>query len=174
MSALVLREPQGRQAQHHDRIQGWTITFANLGVYFLIRFTDVANPFLMFSITIPSAIIAAIYGAKQSKMAMAPTHLDSIYKWLWIGFGITCIVLVAFGKQTNWQINPIIITMCAMPTFLTGILLRFTPLMVGGVVFWILGIISFLIPGENQFLLAAVAVTLGYLVPGYMLKRSEG
>ena len=152
---------------------GWTIAIANLGVYILIKFTDVSNPFLMFAITIPSAIISSIYGARQEKQKIALTILDSISKWLWIGFGITCFIFAFFGQRMGWQINPVIITMCAVPTFVSGIMLRFKPLMIGGVVFWVLGIVIFLVPAETQFLIAALAMVLGYLVPGYMLKKSE-
>ena len=162
-----------RQSSFYFLLWGWTITIANLGVYILIKFTDATNPFLMFSITIPSALISVFYGIRQEKGKIAQTHLDNINKWLWIGFGITCFIFAAFGRQTNWQINPIIITMCAVPTFLTGIMLRFKPLMYGGVAFWIFGVVSFVVSTEIQFLLAAVAVVLGYLVPGYLLKKSE-
>lgn len=152
---------------------GWTIVLANLGVYYLLNFTSVVNPFLMFGITVPAAIVSIVHGASRSKQAIAPTHLDKIHNWLWFGFGVTCIILVGFGKQTNWQINPIVITMCALPTFISGVLLRFKPLMLGGIAFWIFGIASFLAPLDIQFLLGAVAVALGYLVPGYLLKKSE-
>ena len=114
-----------------------------------------------------------IYGMKQSEKVTAPTILDNINKWLWIGFGINCFIMAIFGKHFNWQINPVIITMCAVPTLVSGIMLRFKPLVFGGVCFWILGSIIFMVDMKTQFLLAAIAVVLGYLVPGYMLKKSE-
>jgi len=152
---------------------GWTIVIANLGVYFMLEFTDFKNPFLIFSITIPAAVISMIYGMKQGKKITAPTVLDSIHKWLWIGFGINCFILAVFGGKTNWQINPVIITMCAVPTFISGIMLKFKPLVIGGLLFWVFGIICFIVEPQTQFLVAALAVTVGYLVPGYMLKKSE-
>ena len=151
---------------------GWTIFIANLGVYVLLNFSSVSNPFLMFGLTLPAAIISAIHGASRNKQAVAPTHLDKIHNWLWIGYGVTCVILVVFGKQTNWQINPIIITLTAAPTFISGVLLRFKPLLAGGIAFWIFGIGSFLAPLEFQFLLGALAIALGYLIPGYLLKKS--
>jgi Flp pilus assembly protein TadB len=162
-----------RKSSFYFLLWGWTVAIANLGVYILIKFTDVSNPFLMFGITIPSAIISVVYGARQEKQKIAPTILDSINKWLWIGFGITCFIFAFFGQRMSWQINPVIITMCAVPTFISGIMLRFKPLMIGGVIFWLSGVILFLVPAETQFLLAAIAVILGYLIPGYMLKKSE-
>jgi hypothetical protein len=152
---------------------GWTIAIANLGVFIMIRYTSVEEPTIIFSITIPSAIISMIHGARQSKRAQTKTLLDSVNMWLWITYAITCFTFVAFGSKTNWQMNPIIITMAAVPTFVTGVMLRFRPLMFGGVALWVSGIVLFLVPGDVQFLVAAFAITIGYLVPGYLLKKSQ-
>jgi hypothetical protein len=173
--ASMIRQAKGnlQKSSFYFLLWGWTIVIANLGVYFLLKFTDVSNPFLMFAVTIPAAVISMVHGSRQEAKISAPTLLDNISKWLWIGFGITCFIIAIFGKQTNWQINPIIITMCAVPTFLSGVMLRFRPLRLGGMAFWVFGVASFLIPGPTQFLLASVAVVLGYLVPGYLLKKSE-
>lgn len=171
----MIREARGnmQKSGFYFLLWGWTIVIANLGVYFMLQFTDVKNPFFMFAITIPSAIISMIYGMRQGDKTTAPTILDYINKWLWIGFGITCFVFAAFGMQYNWQINPVIITMCGMPTLVSGIMLRFKPLVFGGVCFWVFGAVIFMSDVKTQFLLAAVAVALGYLVPGYLLKKAE-
>lgn len=152
---------------------GWTIAIANLGVFLLLKFTEVSNPYQMFFITIVAAIASIIYGIRQGREATVSTHLDSIYKWVWMGFGATCFIFWIFGKQIGWQLNPVIITLCAVPTFTSGALLKFKPLMFGGIAFWILGALCFLSNYETQFLLASMAVTIGYIIPGYLLKRSE-
>lgn len=152
---------------------GWTIVIANLGVYLLIRFTDVSNPHFMFLITIGSAIISILYGARQGKQAVVSTHLNNLYKWLWMGFGITCFVFWFFGQQIGWQINPVIVTLCAAPTFISGVMLKFRPLVLGGISFWVFGAFMFTLSIENQFLVSSIAVVVGYLIPGYLLKRAE-
>jgi hypothetical protein len=93
--------------------------------------------------------------------------------WLWLTFGITIFTLVAFGSKINFQLNPVTLTITAVPTFLSGIMIRFRPLVWGGVSFWIFGIISFLVPRETQPLVGAVAILCGYLVPGYLLKLKQ-
>lgn len=152
---------------------GWTIAICNLGVFVMIRFTMVEEPTMIFSLTIVSAIISMFYGARQSRKARTRTLLDSVNMWIWIGYAITVFTIVAFGTKTNWQINPIVITMASVPTFVTGIMLRFKPLMIGGVLLWLSGIVLFIVPQDVQFLVAAVAIAAGYLVPGYLLKKSE-
>jgi hypothetical protein len=170
----MIRQAKGNMQKNsfYFLLWGWTIVIANLGVYILIQF-DIPNPHLMFLITIVAAIFTIIYGFRPGKLKMTPTHLDQIHQWLWMGFGITCFIFWFFGKQIGWQINPVVITLCGVPTFISGFMLRFKPLMVGGISFWIFGCIIFLVDPETQFLLAAFAVAIGYLVPGYLLKKSE-
>lgn len=171
----MIREARGnmQKSGFYFLLWGWTIVIANLGVYIMLEFTNVEKPFFMFAITIPAAIISMIYGMKQGEKTTAPTLLDYVNKWLWIGFGVTCFIFVAFGMQYQWQINPVVITLCAMPTLVSGIMLRFKPLVFGGVCFWIMGGVIFMSDVKTQFLLAAIAVALGYLVPGYLLKKTE-
>ena len=172
----MIRQAKGNVSSNsfYFLLWGWTIAIANMGVFIMIRYTDVSHPENIFSITIISAIISAVYGARQSKRAKVATILDATNMWIWVGYAITCFTIIAFGSKTNWQINALLITMASVPTFVTGIMLRFKPLMYGGVALWIFGIILFLVPGDLQFLVAAVAIALGYLVPGYMLKNANG
>ena len=102
------------------------------------------------------------------------THLDVISKWIWIGFGLSTFIIVFFGKTINYQINPVVLTCAAIPTFVSGVILKFKPLKVGGIAFWTLGIVTFLVPNENQFLISALAIAIGYLVPGYLLRARKG
>lgn len=171
----MIREAKGsvQKSSFYFLLWGWTIVVANLGVYLLLRFTSVTNPFLMFALTIPAAFVSAIYSARQGKKISISTHLGEIHKWLWIGFGINCILFVFLGKYIGWMVNPVIILLAAVPTFITGVILRFKPLYFGGMIFWVLGVVLFFVSREDQFLLSALAIALGYLVPGYMLRKSE-
>lgn len=151
---------------------GWIIVIANLGAFFLIQI-DYPYPYYVWAITIPAWIYTLYKSIKMSKGQQITTHLDKINGAVWISFGIVIFTFVIFGKLLNYQLNPLILTITAVPTFVTGIILRFRPLLVGGFLFWILGSIAFLIPTEYQNLVGAIAVTSGYLVPGYMLKNKK-
>lgn len=173
--ATMISQAKGNmeKSSFYFLLWGWTIVVANLGVYALMKFTTYSHPHVMFAITIPAAIVSIIYGIRQGKRAISTTHLDQINKWLWIGFGINCFIFSALTRQIGWMVNPIIILLTAVPTFVTGVMLRFKPLMAGGVIFWVMGVLLFFLSRENQHLVSAVAIALGYLIPGYMLKKSE-
>ena len=71
------------------------------------------------------------------------------------------------------MINPLILLLTAFATFLSGVTIKFKPLMMGGMVFWIAAIIGFTVAYETQLLIASAAIVLGYLVPGYLLKSKN-
>jgi hypothetical protein len=58
-----------------------------------------------------------------------------------------------------------------MPVFLTGVIVRFKPLILGGITCWVLCIISTFIKSyDYQFLLIPVAMLVAWIIPGYMLR----
>ncbi len=156
----------------HFLLWGWVVTIANFGMYALIQMEYTA-PYLIWLITIPAAVLSLYFGFKQGKKSRVSTHLGRIYMWLWISYGIVIFTLVLFGYKINYQFNAIILLFTSLPTFLSGITLRFKPLIIGGVLFWAFGILSFNVGYETQLLVGGVAIICGYLIPGYMLRNKK-
>lgn len=173
MITAMINQAQGKMRKNsfYFLLWGWTVMVANFGMYGLMKFTDYPYPYVVWAITIPAWIITMIYGSRQDRHAAVSTHLDKINMWLWICFGLSIGPVVFFMKQINFNINPIILLMTAAPTFLTGIMLRFKPLLYGGINFWVFGILCFLVDAQSQYLIGGVAILFGYLIPGYMLKN---
>lgn len=167
----MIKQAQGtvRKNGFHFLLWGWVIVIANLGMYTLTKM-NYPYPFAIWAITLPAWLISIYKGYKDGKSRHASTHLDKISLWLWVCFGICIFTLVGFGYKLNYQLNPLILTVSAIPTFISGIVVRFKPLMLGGIAFWISGIIGFLVPMDTQPLIGAIAIVCGYLVPGYLLK----
>lgn len=170
----MIRQAKGNAKQNgfHFLMWGWVIVLANFGMYTLTRL-HYPYPYIVWVITVPAWIISFYVGYKQGKSERMHTHLDRISMWLWICFGICTFTLVALGQKINYQINPLILTVSSIPTFVSGIALRFRPLMFGGASLWAFGIVGFLSPMEIQPLVGAVAIICGYLVPGYLLKYKK-
>lgn len=156
----------------HFLLWGWVVIIGNLGMYVLMQL-NVAAPYLIWLITIPAAGLSAYFGWRQGSQSRVRTHLDSIYMWLWISYGITIFTLIFFGQKINFQINPIILLFTSVPTLISGITLRFKPLVVGGILFWVFAIVCFNMNTEDQLLLSALAIVCGYLIPGYLLRNKK-
>lgn len=162
-----------RQKSFYFLLWGWVVALAYLGGYVLIE-VGYDKPFLIWVITIPAMVASFVYGARVQRKSGPATQLEAIMMWAWVAFVVTIVIFIAFGHEVNYHLNALILIASAIPTFISGIVLRFRPMILGACVFWIAGIICFLLPYDSQLLVGAVAVTLGYLVPGYLLKRDEG
>lgn len=171
----MIRQTKGNFQDYsfHFLLWGWVIAFINLGIYLLINFSNFSAPYFLWALSIPAAIVSFWYGWRQGRKARVRTHLDSVNSSMWICYGVLTFTLVVFGGKLNWQLTPLILLITALPTLISGIILRFRPLMYGSIIFWLMGIFGFMVTFEVQHLLAALAITLGYLLPGYLLKKSK-
>ncbi len=151
---------------------GWVIVIANLGHYALLKLTSYPYPYIIWLISVPAYIYSVIH-ARRSRHENVRTHLDKIHTSLWLAFGVGIPIVLFFGRQVNFQINAIIMLLAAVPTFVSGVILNFKPLVRGGIVFWIAATASFLLPTDLQYPVMALAIVFGYLVPGYLLKKIE-
>lgn len=114
------------------------------------------------------------YGARESKRHQVSSFMDRVMTWLWMGFLATLLISM-FGSAVsghNWSVGSIIV-LTGLPTFVTGQMLRFRPLILGGILFWVLGAVSFFVDVQTTALLYIAAMFFGYLIPGYLLKRQE-
>lgn len=151
---------------------GWVVALANLGVFALLQ-AGYPRPYLVWLITIPAALISIYYGYQSERTRGHTLILGQIILWIWVSFSITLLCLIFFGAEINYQLNPLILLISAMPTLVSGVAMRFRPLVLGGILFWIAGIICFLVPMEYQNLISAAAVVTGYLIPGHQLKSRQ-
>lgn len=148
---------------------GWVVVIANLTMYAL-TLMDYPRPYLAWLLVLPAWVINFFMAVKGERQKRTYTHLDRITTSLWFSFGILALSFVLVGHKINFQLNPVMLLLTSLPTFVTGIIVKFKPLILGGIIFWLLGVINFLLPFEYQNLVSAVAFVVGYLVPGYMLK----
>jgi hypothetical protein len=151
---------------------GWVVMGAYLGMYVLARL-EYAHPYIVWLITIPAWIFTLFKAFRDRKRERTTTHFDRISGQLWLCYGVTVFSLVVFGFKINYQLNPIILLISAIPTIVSGVILNFRPFVIGGVIFWIAGILSFLVTPQTQPLIGAFAILCGYLIPGYRLKQKR-
>lgn len=154
-------------------IWGWIISIASLLHYGLLKFTSYAHPEIAWSIIVVGIILSAWYGFKINRKAKVNTYTDKVYSQIWLAFLVSYAIILIFMREVAYNINPIILILAGGSTYLSGIVIKFKPLVYGGIVLWIFGTISFLVPGETQLLISAVALIIGYLIPGYMLKSKS-
>lgn len=94
---------------------------------------------------------------------------EKIYGRVWLGFGISLIMVIFTSIHLRVTPLPFICVVVGLATFLSGRLLRFLPLTLGGIVFWACAIFASMFSQKEALLVYAASIILGYLIPGFML-----
>jgi hypothetical protein len=160
-----------RQGSFHLLFWGWLLIICSLSAWLLAKFTGYAHPYYVWALVIPGAFVSMIYGFVNGRQERVHTYANMLYMWTWIGFLFAAIVLFIIKAKSMETITPYILLLAGFPTFLSGFIIRFRPLIIGGICFWIVAlIVNFAGPSIVQ-LGTPVAMLIGYLIPGYMLKH---
>ncbi len=152
---------------------GWVVLVANLGHYLIQKFQWFDKPWLIWSITIPAIIFTIIQSIRHSKQSTVTTHLDRLYGHVWMMVGIGIVASIVFMSQINYYHNAFILLFAMVGTYISGQMLKFKPLVMGGFALLFSGIVCFNVSMVDQYLVGAIGILLGYLIPGYLLKMKE-
>lgn len=114
-----------------------------------------------------------IYLARKKKQQHVKTYTDDIMGMVWLVFSVLMFLLgfILGSRQLMVALYPCFLALYGMPTFLSGVILRFKPLMAGAIVCWLLAILALAVFWVYQPLLLAIAVIAAWIIPGYLLKR---
>ena len=139
--------------------------------YIADRLMDIPMPWIGWPIVgIVGGVLSALY-SRRMYSDQPTTHLDRVYSAIWTVYFLTLVMLVI--AWVSQRINPgsYILIVTGFPTFLTGYILKFKPLQWGGVIFWSLGLLSLFFLDEYRSLIFALAMIIGYVVPGLMMRN---
>jgi hypothetical protein len=157
-------------------VWGWMVFICSLLQFTLLHVFNYAQHYIVWLATIPLFVYLGFYIRKKHKQKTVVTYTNSIIGFVWITFAVV-IVLLGFliGFLTTGEyythIIHILLAVYGMPVFLTGVIIRFKPLIYGGIACWILCIIStFIKIYDYQFLLIPLAMLLAWIIPGYLLR----
>lgn len=114
-----------------------------------------------------------VYEMRRKRKPSERNTFNQLYGMVWLGYGISLPLLVAYSIQAGMSPTPVILIMTGFAVFISGGVLHFRPVLYGAVVIWGGGMLTLFTPEIWQSFIMAVAVGLGYLVPGYLLNRQK-
>lgn len=155
---------------------GWLVLAASLSQFAFIQlhlqYSWLPWPVLM---TI-GGVASGIIGYRLGKKSNVISHLDKMMIYLWYSFVVVLLIIIvmAIFHKISWMVvYPLIISLYGMGTFISGGILKFKPLIIGGVACWVISIVAFFVANEYVLLLTALSIVIAYLIPGYMLKAKS-
>lgn len=149
---------------------GWLALAAALAHFVLLKM-DIEQAPIVWLLMPVGGIVSMIYGAKQNKKEKIKTYVSTYMGYLWSAMGIAMVVTLSMmfklGVENTY---PVLILIYGIGTFVSGGLLSFRPLIVGGVVCFVLSVAAFFVPFHIQLLFIAAAMLVSYIIPGHLLK----
>lgn len=161
---------------HLYLLWGWVVFICSLGQYLGMRVLKIQESYYVWILTWVAVIYMIIYLVKNKKQRRVVTYTDELLGAIWIAFSIVMflsgfIIGQTLGARFYELLNPIYLTIYGMPTFVSGVVLKFKPLKTGAAVCWVLAVLSTFIPVTEHLLLIAIAMVAAWIIPGYLLKR---
>ncbi|CAN5358166.1 hypothetical protein BH11BAC5_BH11BAC5_06460 [soil metagenome] len=151
---------------------GWVVFGACLLQYFLKNVVHYAYHYSAW-LVILIGIAGSIYlGARQDKKIRVKTYIDESIDHLWISIAITFFALAfIFSKIGYEHAFTFYMLLYGIGCFITGRLIKFTPLVWGATGAWLLAIVSAWLDYDTNILITALSILVSYIIPGYLLRR---
>jgi len=158
---------------------------AVLNIVLMHVLTNPSMSFWVWALMLPFFIITKVMGSKKDKQAIVKTHIDRIIGKTWEAFAycVAIYLIVTFGMTYAFRVSyftmmitPVILTFMGLAQYITATASKFKPFYWGVVAFWIGAVlcvvgIVFLRNADLQFIILAISVIIGFVVPGTILNR---
>ena len=153
---------------------GWIAFIGILSQFVLKVVLLYEHHYLVWLITFAGLFATVYHSWKRRGIGHVRTYIGESMSYLWTGMGISFFVLCFIMTNVGWQHAwPFFILFYGLGTFVSGKILRFTPLVVGGIINWVLACAATFFPFDYQLLFAAAAILSSYLIPGYMIQTEN-
>jgi hypothetical protein len=159
------------QASFHLLLWGWLIFACSLSEFLLWKYAGWTSSWYVWFAVIAGVLVSLIYGFTKGKKERIFTYGTSIYVWTWIAFFFASVVFfIVFPVETG-NVGKYMLLIAAIPLLISGVILRFRPLMWGAVSFWLLALVAHFGGYLASGLAIPAAMVCGYLIPGYLLRK---
>ncbi|MEP6711382.1 MAG: hypothetical protein ABJA37_03145 [Ferruginibacter sp.] len=117
------------------------------------------------------AVIPQIYfSIKEKKQKHFTAHDEPAIRYLWTTFGICIFILTFYNSHFGGnESTSLYMMLYGIPTFITGGIFKFKPMIIGGLICWILSVISIFTPLGTDMLFMAACGLFAWLIPGIIL-----
>jgi hypothetical protein len=152
---------------------GWLVLVASLSQYALLFIWPSEYNGLPWAILMPlGGVVTMIASRRQKKKRKVKTFLDQFMGYALVAFLMSLFTVLFFMARLGRPelAYPLIMMVYGAWLFISGGALKFKLLMVGGIINWALAFAAMFVPFQGQLLLLALAVLLGYIIPGHLLK----
>jgi hypothetical protein len=156
-------------------VWGWITFICCAGQFILKRYVNYDQHYQVWWLIVIGIVFSIYTGIKDDRTQKVVTYVGDSLKYLWIGMGISYFVLSMILSHLGWDTSvfPFFIMLYGLGTFISGSIIQFRPLIIGGLIASALAITSAFVEYDFQILFAALAILISYIIPAYMLRRKN-
>ncbi len=156
---------------HYFLLWGWAVAAGCLTQYYLKAVLNYPHHYYAWLVTPVAIAIHFIFVYNDHKKDNVKTFINEATAYLWTSIGLSFFALGFVFAKIGWQYcYPFYILFYGIGTYVSGSLIKFRPLIVGGLLCFILVIVCVYQSYDHQMLVTAFAIVVSYIIPGYMLR----
>lgn len=155
-------------------IWGWAVFIAALShlVLELMPVAFMPSPFVWPIFMTAAGILSAIIAKKQYAKQQVKSHAEDFIKTMWFAFGVSLGLSLFITLYAEPMLcYPIVLIFYGMGTFTVGKIIKFKPLIVGGIICWLLSIAAIFVNFNTQLAILAAGILISYIIPGHILYK---
>lgn len=157
---------------HYFLLWGWSVMIGCIVQYYLIAIAEYRHHYFAWFVTPITLVIHFYFISKDEKKVGVKTFIDEATGYLWVALACTFIVFGFIFSKIGWQYSfPFYILIYGIGTYVSGALLKFQPLVLGGISCGVLAVVTVFVPYNYQILITALAMLLSYIIPGHILRN---
>lgn len=156
---------------HYFLLWGWAVVTGCLTQYYLKAIVNSPHHYYAWLVTPVAVVLHFIFVYRDKKKDHVKTFINEANGYLWTSIGLSFFALGFVFSKIGWQYCfPFYILFYAIGTFVSGSLIRFKPMITGGLLCFPLVVICVYQSYNYQMLITAFAIVISYIIPGYMLR----
>ena len=151
-------------------------------------------PFDIYLLTIVAVIPQIWFTIKEKRKRKVKTYDDGFMDSLWIAFGICIFLMIYITNSMYSQWDPaadayrkitgdaypfrlyefsssLFLLLYGLPTFVTGVSMKFKPMLWGGLLCWVCCLITIYTSIKIDLILVALSSVFAWLVPGIIMEK---
>ncbi|RZP01770.1 MAG: hypothetical protein EVA43_05750 [Flavobacteriales bacterium] len=139
-----------------------------------IQYTEYSSLLFWTILPILGMIFTIVYNIKIRKILGYETYLNRVIKIIWGIFNLSWLVMVVMSLLNGIN-NPVpeILFLLSTTLITTGIIIKFKPIIIGGILLMLFTVYINFNPNINFLIVNIIGVSLGMLVPGISLYFSK-
>ena len=161
---------------------GWILTLASISNFVILKMLNSWEAwehkgFLILgnwvAFIIIGFIIMIFMVRKMNKDKRVYSHIDKFIDNLWWATIASFVIATILCFRLEIEPPSLMLLIAGIATTTTGLVIRFKPLVFGGMSFFVFSIVSTFVTNEYLALVVCAAIICGYLIPGYALKAAK-